>query len=43
MHVKQETSLVTIRRNFIEPGIGEITVNVNSTQDLDLLVDILTI
>ena len=31
MHVKRETSLVTIRRNFIEPGIGEITVNVNST------------
>lgn len=31
MHVKPETSLVTIRRNFIEPGIGEIIMNVNAT------------
>ena len=32
MHVKPETSLVTIRRNFVEPGVGVMaTMNVNST------------
>lgn len=32
MHVKPETSLVTIRRNFIEPAVGAMTtMNVNLT------------
>ena len=32
MHVKPKTSLVTIGRNFIEPGDGVMTtMNVNST------------